>query len=448
MLAACHLWPATAAKIKPVTALHRFFNFFAGKPDGLWPAWRWAGPVVRTQLRAEAWPQAVHTGLGPCLLLALLLHVWLVLMLGSAPAGTARLGQGVWGALNVTLRGPAQDGPVVLVLPALPLPQAGAAGAAPSPRSGGSVRSPSAQAPTQPGAAVFGDWSAQTRVQRDGPVAQAMAPALQPQPASPAPATAEPPGPTLAALLPAGPAALAVLPSVAAAPLTLPALRTSATAPPVSAAPPPAPAERRLGALPSTQALPRVLPLEQLPLAPSVTPVAPAAPPLEQVSAAVAPTVATPVPAPTRVATPTPTPAPPAQTPAPQPEAASDSPLPAPSSPDAPAKSGALVPGSSAGRPDAGAQVGRDVATAPSAPASAPRLNLDLPRTRGGELSRQSSVGVLSLLPRPPELPNKLAREIDKAGKADCRDAYSGLGPLAVLPLALDAVRKEGGCKW
>ena len=107
-----------------------------------------------------------------------------------------------------------------------------------------------------------------------------------------------------------------------------------------------------------------------------------------------------------------------------------------------------MSPGSSAGRPDAGAQLGHDVATAPSAPASAPRLNLDLPRTRGGELSRQSSLGVLSLLPRPPELPDKLAREINKAAKPDCREAYGGAGLLAVVPLALDALRSQGGCKW
>ncbi len=102
------------------------------------------------------------------------------------------------------------------------------------------------------------------------------------------------------------------------------------------------------------------------------------------------------------------------------------------------------------GRPDAGPQVGHDVATAPSAPASAPRLNLELARLRGGELSRQGGAGVLPLLPRPPELPDKLARDIDKAAKADCRKAYQGLGLLAVVPLAVDAVRggKDSGCKW
>jgi hypothetical protein len=52
------------------------------------------------------------------------------------------------------------------------------------------------------------------------------------------------------------------------------------------------------------------------------------------------------------------------------------------------------------------------------------------------------------VLPRPPERDDKLAREIEKAGKSDCRQAYGGMGPLAVIPLAVDALRKDGGCKW
>ena len=103
------------------------------------------------------------------------------------------------------------------------------------------------------------------------------------------------------------------------------------------------------------------------------------------------------------------------------------------------------TPRATLGAPDAGAVVGHDVATAPSSPASAPRLNLDLVRPRGGEISRQGSRGVLSLLPHPPE--SKLANDIEKAAKPDCRTAYSGMCLLAAVPLALDAVRKEG-CRW
>ena len=101
------------------------------------------------------------------------------------------------------------------------------------------------------------------------------------------------------------------------------------------------------------------------------------------------------------------------------------------------------------GAPDAGTRQGADIATPPSASASAPaRLNLQLNRPRGGELSRMQSPGVLQLLPRPPEVPDKLAEEIKKAGKADCKNAHASMGLLAVVPLAIDAARKEGGCKW
>jgi hypothetical protein len=88
------------------------------------------------------------------------------------------------------------------------------------------------------------------------------------------------------------------------------------------------------------------------------------------------------------------------------------------------------------------------VAGAPSQPASAPpRLNLQLVRPRGGELSRGMGGGVLSVLPRPPEVDDKLGKAIEKTAKGDCRTAYAGAGLLAVVPLAVDAVRKDG-CKW
>jgi hypothetical protein len=87
------------------------------------------------------------------------------------------------------------------------------------------------------------------------------------------------------------------------------------------------------------------------------------------------------------------------------------------------------------------------VATAPSLPASAPRLNLDLVRPRGGLVSSQGQRGLLPVLPHPPEQPSKLARDIEKAGKPDCRTAYGSLGLLAVVPLAADALRDKG-CRW
>ncbi len=101
------------------------------------------------------------------------------------------------------------------------------------------------------------------------------------------------------------------------------------------------------------------------------------------------------------------------------------------------------------GAPDAGAQVGRDVATPAAAAASAvPRLNLELARPRGGELSRHGTAGVLPVLPRPPERDEKLARDIEKSGRTDCRTAHSGAGLLAVIPLVVDALKRDSGCKW
>jgi hypothetical protein len=97
--------------------------------------------------------------------------------------------------------------------------------------------------------------------------------------------------------------------------------------------------------------------------------------------------------------------------------------------------------------PDAGPGVGTDVAMPAAQPASASRLNLQLARPRGGELARGGATGVLQLLPRPPELPNKLAKDIEKTAKPNCKDAYAGGGLLAIVPLVLDTVRQEG-CKW
>ena len=88
------------------------------------------------------------------------------------------------------------------------------------------------------------------------------------------------------------------------------------------------------------------------------------------------------------------------------------------------------------------------MATAPSLPPSAPRLNLELVRPRGGALSMQpGSRGLLATVPLPPDPPNKLADDIKKAAQPDCRTAYGGMGVLALIPLANDALRDKG-CRW
>ncbi len=95
---------------------------------------------------------------------------------------------------------------------------------------------------------------------------------------------------------------------------------------------------------------------------------------------------------------------------------------------------------------EAGPRIGSDVAVPAVAASAPPRLNLELGRLRGGELSRHGTAGVLPVLPRPPET-DKLAGEIEKAARADCAKAYAGAGLLAVVPLAIDALRAKG-CKW
>jgi hypothetical protein len=223
----------------------------------------------------------------------------------------------------------------------------------------------------------------------------------------------------MAAPLPELPPLPAPSPIEAAAPLPLP---------PIASLPAPLPAEGRLGA----GRLQHLLPSPAAPLAAPSAAVAPALPalpaaPLAELAAprpAVAPTptptpLAEPAPAPTQASTP-------AAPAAPGPEAARPAPVPA---------------------TDSGPRIGADIAV-PAAAASAPkRLNLELGRLRGGELSRHGTAGVLPVLPRPPET-DKLAAEIEKAARADCRKAYAGAGILAVVPLAIDAVRGTAGCKW
>ena len=53
---------------------------------------------------------------------------------------------------------------------------------------------------------------------------------------------------------------------------------------------------------------------------------------------------------------------------------------------------------------------------------------------------------MLNLLPHPPERKGKLEEGIEKSAKKDCRDAYSGFGLLAVIPLVANPVTEK--CKW
>jgi hypothetical protein len=420
-----------------------------------------------TLLLPTVWPRAEPTTVARCVLLALLAHVWLVLTLGNAPGGTAQPGEGVWGAVNVTLRGPATTGAVDLPTPPEPAVATGPVGLAETPRWGGAVRSQTTpEAPPEPGAAQLGQWAS---MPAPAPAPAAAEPALTPlprapllQPAFPAGplpepgrvveerAVAPPPERTLASsltrpLAPSAPVApaLSAMAPITPLPSRLPELAAPAAAPLMAprAAPPPSTAP--VAALPSTQpaAAPVVVAGPAPPaLSSLVTPVAPAAalPPASPVppatASALSPSITPPIPAA------------PALAPAMAPTVAAASVLPPAPSPVA---TGLPSGGAPTGLADAGTRLGHDVAGAPALAASAPpRLNLQLARPRGGEISRGLGGGVLAVLPRPPELDDKLGQQIAKTAKVDCRSAYAGAGLLAVVPLVAEALRKDANCKW
>jgi hypothetical protein len=93
-----------------------------------------------------------------CLLLAVLLHVWLVLVFGNA-TGTAEPGQGVWGSLTVKLLG--RSGGEPGAPPGEPAPEwrdNGAPGDGNPQRQGGQARATAPDTP-QTGAAELGRWN-------------------------------------------------------------------------------------------------------------------------------------------------------------------------------------------------------------------------------------------------------------------------------------------------
>ncbi len=433
-----------------------------------------------------------------CLLLAALLHLWLVLVLGNAPGGTAEPGQGVWGTINVRLRGPVSEQPNTA--PPMQVQPEGAPGLAAAERWGGAVRSQAPSAEADAGAARLGTWGPQPEASATTVAAAVDAKTAAERPAMPGLPAATPPSTSLAAsdeqraqdrpavtpepqaaeaslrtrlpaagpqveplpVAPAWPAQAATplaelpLPAAAAPPPAQPRVLPAPLAPPnAPRAVPALPAAPTVAALPVLDAVPA--PVQAAPLR-ALKPAPVAVPPM---SAPLARTAAEPggVPLP-EITAPQPMPAlsPPPPEPAlrplttarplAEPLPAGPQALPLAAMAPAPAPSLPPVPGPSMAV-DAGARVGHDVATPASNAASAvPRLNLELSRPRGGELSRGSALGSLPLLPRPPELDDKLAREIQKATRQDCRKAYAESGLLAVLPLAADALGKSGACKW
>lgn len=444
--------------------------------------------------------------LSQSLLLAALLHVLLVLVFGSAPGGLARPGEGVWGRLSVRL---SLDEPQALSGPPRPLPpDSGPAGAGKARRYGGAVRAAddaAARLP-EPGAARRGRWQAEPSPVSQmpmpeparGDVGAAPAPverlpeAIRPlgQPALPT-LDALPEAPRMPRRLEAQPADLQAapqpLPALAAAPkvatdlaplprLRLPLARPDsltrldrATPAAIEAVPgldlpepstrqladPPAltrPAERQSSApLPVINPLPQVL--ERTPAPPRLMPSAPESA-LQRPPAAVQPPALEPAPRTTAVAPSPPSPeirpagdlgSPPLQGQASAPADARAERPPAPVS-AAPSLAPVLPPVVPAG-PDAGPRLGHDVATPPSAAASAPPVRLDLSLPRAGELAGRSSRGVLQLMPLPPERKSKLGEGIENAARTDCREAHRDSGLVGGVAIAADALRGKG-CRW
>ena len=88
------------------------------------------------------WPNFARPrpSMAQCLTLALLIHVLLVLVFGNTPGGSARPGEGVWGALNVQLVGGDKAGQPESTVAAETY--TGPEGTATQQRWGGAVRAP------------------------------------------------------------------------------------------------------------------------------------------------------------------------------------------------------------------------------------------------------------------------------------------------------------------
>jgi hypothetical protein len=363
----------------------------------------------RTPLQSLAPAVAERRTLTECLVLAALLHLLLVLLVGNVPGGNARPGAGAAGSLSVTLRGygALRDEP----LRAMPAPTAAAPALAPS-RSRDRGHVP----PVEP------------------PAARQL--------------EAEPSAPAVVAPRPMPEATTAPSPTDAAtpAPPPLPAIEPPPLPTVEPEQPAPEPAARSTTAAPIVESPPSAT-IEPSPAVPIATPLAPPKPVLEApppTAPAVAP-VAPPLPVP-ELELPTPS-TPTITTP---PTAAPAPPVAAPPTPTPAAEPRGVEAAKSAARTSATVAPGGepDVAPPPSASgASAPPLNLELPRSRGGELSRRAAPGLLPLLPRPPERPSKLATDIDNAAKPDCRTAYASMGLLAAAPLVAQAAT-GAGCRW
>ena len=383
--------------------------------------------------------------------LSLLLHALFILLFGS-PTGGSPQGRAMWGSLDVTIRGPLLD----------------------SGRGTNAAREPM----RLPGSELL---------ERRREAKETAAPPVAVTP----PVTITPPAPAIAPVpvrpLPDAGAAqvvdIAPVPPALLETPVLPAATDLVPAPRVA----PVPREIPAVSVPTLEFAPRPAietnlapPAEVLPAPkPRAAPVVPAPPLSSSTLPAVTPIldsavniaapaprepVAVPVPAPMLPATTVPVATPnldPAATIAPP--APRTSQPPAPAAPPATARPAATAAERPAAREREPASAGtgspRDSPifdnrrpSTPEAPppGGAPRIDLEAARARAREVAREGT-GNRALLPFPmPPAPERKTKEqlaIEKAWKPDCKDAYKGLGLLAVVPLLANEIG-EGTCRW
>jgi hypothetical protein len=129
----------------------------------------------------------------------------------------------------------------------------------------------------------------------------------------------------------------------------------------------------------------------------------------------------------------------PASRPAPRPHPRADAPARASETPD-------VITSRRANAPDLFAVP----QAAPSAPG--PAVDLEAARQEARRIAREESRNLVSLPARKPVTDPNEGRPADvdpleKARRSECKSAYAGMGLLAVIPLARDAVTGTG-CKW
>jgi len=117
-----------------------------------------------------------------------------------------------------------------------------------------------------------------------------------------------------------------------------------------------------------------------------------------------------------------------------------------------PAESAATIahePAATSGAVDAAPAAAESAAADAGTGESAPHLDMKAARATARLIDKHRKDGLVAHpKPDPPlQRDDRLERAIERARRPDCKSAYSGLGLLALIPLAKDAVTGTG-CKW